>query len=158
MEKQVSYRRAVVEDCALILEFIRSLASYENMADQVCANEEALAHWLFEEKKAEVMFVVEDSKEVGFALYFFNFSTFLARPGIHLEDLFVLEGYRHRGYGKGLIKQLIKLARENGCGRIEWSCLDWNEPSIDFYLSLNAKRLDEWLVFRLEEADFDALV
>ena len=157
MEKQV-HRQARKEDCPLILEFIRELAVYENMSDQVFATEEALEHWLFDQNKAEVIFVMEDGKEVGFALYFYNFSTFLAKPGIYLEDLYVREQYRHQGYGWGLIRQLAKIAQEQGCGRIEWSCLDWKEPSIAFYESLQAVRLDQWLTFRLEEDKFDQLL
>ena len=102
-----------------------------------------------ENKKAEVIFALEDEKEVGFALFFHNFSTFLGRAGIYLEDLFVLPEHRGKGYGKGLLKQLAKITVERGCGRLEWSCLDWNKPSIDFYLSLGATPMDEWTIYRL---------
>lgn len=143
------FRSAEPEDCALILEFIKGLAEYEKMLDQVVATEALLREWIFEKKKAEVLFVCEYEKEVGFALFFHNFSTFLGRAGIYLEDLFVLPEYRKRGYGKALLQQLAKIALERGCGRLEWWCLDWNKPSIEFYLSLNAEPMDEWTVYRL---------
>ena len=145
----MDYRFAQPEDSGIILNFIRELATYEHMLDEVIATEELLREWIFEKKKAEVIFALEDGKEVGFALFFHNFSTFLGRAGIYLEDLFVLPEYRGKGYGKGLLKQLAKITVERGCGRLEWACLDWNKPSIDFYLSLGAKAMDEWTVYRL---------
>ena len=145
----MTFRFAEETDCALILDFIRRLADYENMTDQVVATEELLKEWIFEKKKAEVLFVCEGGKEVGFALFFHNFSTFLGRAGIYLEDLFVLPEYRKKGYGKALLKKLSKIAVERGCGRLEWACLDWNKPSIDFYLSLGAVPLDDWKTYRL---------
>ena len=135
-------------DVALILEFIKDLARYEKMSDQVVADELLLREWIFEKKKAEVIFALEDGKEVGFALFFHNFSTFLGRAGIYLEDLYVKSDYRGHGHGKALIKKLAAIAVERGCGRLEWSCLDWNKPSIDFYLSLGAEKMDEWTVYR----------
>jgi len=143
------YRFAKEEDTALILQFIRALAEYEKMASEVVADEKLLRHWIFEEKKAEVIFALEDGKEVGFALFFHNFSTFLGRAGIYLEDLFVLPEYRGKGYGKGLITQLARIAVERGCGRLEWWCLNWNQPSIDFYLSLGAEPMKDWTVYRI---------
>ena len=113
------------------------------------ATEELLHEWIFEKKKAEVLLLSEDQKEVGFALFFHNFSTFLGRAGIYLEDLFVLPEYRGKGYGKALLKRLAQITVERNCGRLEWSCLDWNKPSIDFYLSLDAVPMDEWTVYRL---------
>lgn len=145
----MDYRFASEKDTALILYFIRELADYEKMLDQVVADEEALKHWIFEQKKAEVVFALEDGKEVGFALFFHNFSTFLGRAGLYLEDLFVLPEYRGKGYGKGLIKLLAKIAVERGCGRFEWWCLDWNKPSIDFYCSLGAEPMTDWTVYRI---------
>lgn len=145
----MDYRFASEKDTALILYFIRELADYEKMLDQVVADEEALKHWIFEQKKAEVVFALEDGKEVGFALFFHNFSTFLGRAGLYLEDLFVLPEYRGKGYGKGLIRLLAKIAVERGCGRFEWWCLDWNKPSIDFYCSLGAEPMTDWTVYRI---------
>ena len=145
----VTFRFARPEDSALILRFIQGLAEYEKMTDEVVATEELLREWIFEKGKAEVLFAVADGTEVGFALFFHNFSTFLGRAGIYLEDLFVLPEYRGRGYGKALLKRLAAIAVERGCGRLEWSCLDWNAPSIAFYKSMGAAPLDEWTVYRL---------
>ena len=142
-------RNAVREDTPLILSFIRALAEYEKMSDEVVATEESLEEWIFDRKKAEVIFAVEDGKEVGFALYFHNFSTFVGKAGIYLEDLFVMPEYRGRGYGKALLTRLAETAVERGCGRLEWSCLDWNEPSIDFYLSVGAVPMNGWTTYRL---------
>lgn len=137
------------KDTALILHFIRELAVYEKMEDQVIATEELLTEWLFEKQKAEVVIEEAAGKPVGFALFFHNFSTFLGRAGIYLEDLFVEPSERGKGYGKALLTHLAQLAVERGCGRLEWSCLDWNQPSIDFYLSMGAQRMDDWTTYRL---------
>ena len=145
----MTIRFATENDCALILHFIRDLAEYEKMTDQVVASEELLREWIFEKQKAEVLFVCEEGQELGFALFFHNFSTFLGRAGIYLEDLFVLQEYRGKGYGKALLKKLAQIAVERGCGRLEWSCLDWNNPSIDFYRSLGAIPMDDWTTYRL---------
>ena len=143
------FRFAEKKDTGLILEFIRDLAIYEKMLDEVVATEELLNEWLFEKNIAEVIFVLEDDVEVGFALFFYNFSTFLGKAGIYLEDLFVKPEYRGKGYGKALIEKLAEITVERDCGRLEWCCLDWNQPSIDFYMSLGAKPLDDWTTFRL---------
>ena len=143
------YRFASENDVPLILEFIKELAIYEKMLDTVVATEDLLNDWLFNKKIAEVIFALEDNKEVGFALFFHNFSTFLGRGGIYLEDLYVKPEYRKKGYGKGLLKTLAKLTVERNCGRLEWCCLNWNKPSIEFYESLGAIKMDEWSTFRL---------
>ena len=145
----ISFRPALPEDCPLILSFIKALAEYEKMSDQVVATEELLKEWIFEKGKAEVIFPVVEGEEVGFALFFHNFSTFLGRAGIYLEDLFIKPEHRDKGYGKATLQQLGRIALERGCGRLEWACLDWNRPSIDFYLSLDAMPMDEWTVYRL---------
>lgn len=145
----INYRFATVDDTKLILDFIKQLAIYEKMEGEVVATEELLKEWIFEKQKAEVIFALEGDREVGFALFFHNFSTFLGRSGIYLEDLFVLPEFRNKGYGKGLLKILTKITVERGCGRLEWCCLDWNKPSIDFYLSLGAAPMDEWTIYRL---------
>ena len=145
----VTFRFAEAADTPLILRFIRDLAEYEKMADQVVADEALLREQLFEKRQAEVIFALEDGKEVGFALFFHNFSTFLGRSGLYLEDLFVLPEYRGRGYGKALLSRLAAIAVERGYGRMEWWCLDWNHPSIDFYKSLGAEPMEEWTVYRL---------
>ena len=133
----------------MIFEFVKELAEYERMSADVVATEELLRKWIFEKKKAEVIFVLEKGKEVGFALFYHNFSTFVGRAGIYLEDLFVKEEYRGKGYGKALLKRLAQIAVERGCGRFEWTCLDWNQPSIDFYHSLGAVSMDGWTIYRL---------
>lgn len=145
----VTFRFAQPEDAALILRFIRGLAEYEKMTDEVVATEELLREWIFEKGKAEVLFAVADGTEVGFALFFHNFSTFLGRAGIYLEDLFVLPEHRGHGYGKALLKRLAAITVERGCGRLEWSCLDWNAPSIAFYKSMGAVPMNEWTAYRL---------
>ena len=142
-------RRAEREDVPLILSFIKALAEYEKLSDQVTATEALLEEWIFDKGKAEVLFVLAEGREAGFALFFHNFSTFLGRAGIYLEDLYVLPEYRGRGLGKALLRALARLAAERGCGRLEWACLDWNRPSIDFYLSVGAQPMDEWTVYRL---------
>lgn len=154
---ELTFRFAREADAPLILQFIRGLAEYEKMLDLVVADEATLADQLFRKKNAEVIFALEDGKEVGFALFFHNFSTFLGRSGLYLEDLFVLPEYRGKGYGKAILKKLASIAMERGCGRMEWWCLDWNRPSIDFYLSLNAEPMEEWTTYRLEGETLRAL-
>ena len=142
-------RYARETDVPQILHFIKQLAIYENMLDDVVATESLLREWIFEKQKAEVLLAEEDDIPVGFALFFHNFSTFLGRAGIYLEDLFVMPEHRGKGYGKALLRRLAQITMERGCGRLEWSCLDWNKPSIDFYLSLDATPMDQWTVYRL---------
>lgn len=142
-------RFATESDTELILDFIKRLAEYEKLQNEVVATPEILKEWIFEKEKAEVIFALDNGKEVGFALFFHNFSTFLGRSGIYLEDLFVLPEYRGKGHGKALLKELAKITVERGCGRLEWCCLDWNKPSIDFYLSLGAKPMDDWTIYRM---------
>jgi len=149
MKESFSYRYANRQDVPLVLRFIKELADYEEMLSEVVADEATLEEWLFDKEKAEVIFALEGEKEVGFALFFHNFSTFLGRAGIYLEDLYVSPAYRGRGYGKGLLRQLAKIAAQRGCGRLEWWCLDWNRPSIDFYLSMGAEPMSDWTVYRI---------
>lgn len=149
MNTEVKFRFAKRSDIPLILNFIRGLAEYEKMSDEVVADEKTLEEWIFDKQKAEVIFALEGEKAVGFALFFHNFSTFIGRAGIYLEDLFVLPEYRGKGYGKALLKKLAAIAVERGCGRLEWCCLDWNKPSIDFYLSLGAQPLSDWTTYRV---------
>ena len=149
MSSNPTFRYAKRTDAALILRFIRELADYEHMLDEVVAEVDTLEEWIFDKQKAEVLFVLENGVEVGFALFFHNFSTFLGRAGIYLEDLFVVPEHRGKGYGKALLKKLAAIAKERGCGRLEWSCLNWNKPSIDFYLSLGATPMSNWTVYRV---------
>ena len=146
---EMTFRTATEQDCPLILRFIRGIAAYEKLLDEVVATEELLHEWIFEKQKGEVLFACEDGKEVGFALFFHNFSTFMGRAGLYLEDIFVWPEYRGRGYGKALFRKVAGIAVERGCGRMEWVCLDWNKPSIDFYLSMEARPMDEWTIYRL---------
>lgn len=150
MKEAVTFRYAGRGDIPLILKFIRDLADYEKMLDQVSATVELLEQWLFDKKTAEVIFAVKDKKEIGFALFFHNFSTFLGKAGIYLEDLYVIPEYRGRGCGKAILKELAKTAVQRGCGRLEWWCLDWNKPSIDFYVSMGAEPMSDWTVYRIE--------
>jgi len=149
MKNELTFRNAERKDTALILQFIRELAAYEKMLDEVVADKATLEAWIFDRQKAEVIFAVEEGKEVGFALFFHNFSTFLGRAGLYLEDLYVKPECRGKGYGKAILKKLASIAVERGCGRLEWWCLDWNKPSIDFYLSLGAKPMSDWTVYRI---------
>ena len=157
MNSDMRFRYAERKDVPLILQFIRELAEYEKMPEEVVTDEATLETWIFDKQKAEVIFALEGDEEVGFALFFHNFSTFLGRAGIYLEDLFVKDEYRGKGYGKGLLKKLASIAVERGCGRLEWSCLDWNRPSIDFYLSLDAEPMSDWTVYRLTGDTLEAM-
>ena len=149
MADELTFRFAEEADAGTILSFIKALAEYEKLADQVVATEELLREWIFQKGKAEVLFAVKDSREIGFALFFHNFSTFLGRAGLYLEDLFILPEYRGRGYGRRFLSQLARIAVERGCGRLEWYCLDWNQPSIDFYRALPAQPMEDWTVYRV---------
>lgn len=142
-------RFAGEQDIPQILNFIRGLAEYEHMLDQVVATPELLREWLIEKRTAEVLIGEEDGRSIGFALFFHNFSTFLGRAGIYLEDLFVLPEMRGKGYGRALLTRLAEITLERDCGRLEWACLDWNRPSIDFYRSLGAEPMEGWTTYRV---------
>jgi len=146
---EITFRYAKKQDLALILDYIKGLAEYENLENEVVATEEILEEWIFNQKKAEVILAQADGEEAGFILFFHNFSTFLGRAGIYLEDLYVKPEFRGSGVGKALLKKLGAITVERGCGRLEWSCLDWNQKSIDFYRSLGAVPMDEWTVYRV---------
>ena len=146
---ELTFRMAKRKDTALILSFIKELAEYEGLLSQVEATEKILESSLFDRKKAEVVFPLLDGKEIGFALFFHNFSTFLGKPGLYIEDLYIRPQYRAKGYGTALIRKLCTIALERDCGRVEWWCLDSNRPSIDFYLGLGAEKMDDWTVYRL---------
>jgi Sortase and related acyltransferases len=155
--KDFTIRIASQEDTPLILQFIKDLADYEKMLELVVATEEILKEYLFTQKRAEVIIGEYQHKPVGFALYFHNFSTFLGRSGIYLEDLYVKPEMRGKGFGKAFFGYLAALAKERNCGRLEWWCLDWNEPSIRFYKKLGAIPMEEWTVFRLTGDALDRL-
>jgi GNAT superfamily N-acetyltransferase len=149
MKPELTFRYATREDTGLVLQFIKELADYEKMSDDVVADEKTLEYWIFDKQKAEVFFALEDGKEVGFALYFHNFSTFVGRAGIYLEDIYIKPECRGKGYGKAMLKKIASIAVERGCGRLEWMCLNWNKPSIEFYQSLGAIPMSEWTVYRI---------
>ena len=153
----VTIRNANENDAALILDFIKLLSVYEKLPDEVTATVEILHTSIFVEKNAKVIFILEDEIEVGFALYFYNFSTFTGKKGLYLEDLFVLENYREKGYGKKLLAYLADIAIKENCSRFEWIVLDWNTPSINFYKSFGAVPLEDWTVFRLQKEDLNNL-
>jgi GNAT superfamily N-acetyltransferase len=147
---EFTIRPARLEDVPTILQLIRDLATYERAPNEVTTTEKQLVDVLFGDRQAaEVLLVFERKSPVGFAVYFHNFSTWLGRPGLYLEDLFVKPDKRGKGYGRALLVELAKIAQERGCGRMEWAVLDWNEPAIKFYRALGAKPMDEWTVFRL---------
>jgi GNAT superfamily N-acetyltransferase len=155
--EHILVRFAVKKDLPLILEFIRGLAEYEHLLDQVQASVSGLGRYLFKEKKAEAIICEYDGKPAGFALFFHNFSTFLGRPGIYIEDLFVKPEFRGKGLGKLLLGFIARTAVERNCGRLEWSCLDWNEPSIAFYKSQGAQPLSEWTMYRVTGKELEKL-
>ena len=157
MKSEVSIRRAERQDVPLLLVFIRSIARYGKMEDEVMATPEVLEREMFDKHRAEAVFAVVDGREVGFAIYFYNFSTFIGHSGLYLEDLYVWPEYRGKGYGKALLLHLVKTAREHHCGRMEWMSLDWNKPSNDFYRSLGAVPIDDCTVYQLDAAAMEEL-
>ena len=149
-DSALKIRDAIPEDAALILSFIRGLAEYEQMLDEVVATEDLLQEWLFEKRKAEVLIgELPDGQPVAFALFFHNFSTFLGRAGIYLEDLYVLPEHRRKGYGRAMLRELARITVNRGCGRLDWSCLDWNESSLMFYKLLGAVPMSDWTAQRM---------
>lgn len=157
MKKEIKIRNAKIDDIPIIRELIHELAVYEKLEDEMTASNEDLKKTLFEQKHAEVLIAEYDSMPVGFALFFHNYSTFLGKPGLYLEDLFVKETYRGRGIGKQLLIKLAKIAKDRNCGRFEWSVLDWNTPSINFYLKMGAVPMDDWTVYRVTGQALDDL-
>ena len=149
--ERFTIRPAKPDEAGLVLDFIKKLADYEKCASEVVADEATIHHSLFVERSAEVVFAEEDDAVIGFALFFHNFSTFVGRKGLYLEDLFILPEKRGRGYGKALLKYLANLAVERNCGRMEWICLDWNESALKVYRSIGAVPMNEWTVQRLDE-------
>lgn len=145
----LTIREATIDDLDAVLKFIHELAIYEKMEQEIVGDKELLKKWVFDEKKAYVLIASWMNEKAGFALYFNNFSTFLTRPGIFIEDLYVKKEYRGKGIGKALITYLAEKAVSNGYGRVEWNCLNWNQPSIDFYLSLGAIQMKDWTTYRL---------
>ena len=158
MDNKFIIRPGTIEDIKIIFNFIYQLAEYEKLTDEVTTNPEELAKTLFSENThTNTIIAFYNDKPVGFALYFYNYSTFKGKPGLYLEDLFVIPEMRGKGFGKSLLVELGKIAKKNNCARFEWSVLDWNKPAIDFYKSLGAKPMDEWTVFRLSENEIEKL-
>jgi GNAT superfamily N-acetyltransferase len=159
MTSMLEIKPATKNDAGIILELIKDIAEYEKLSDQVEATKESIIKYLFDEKAfAECLIGFENKVPIGFALFFHNYSTFVSRPGIYLEDLFVKEKYRGKGYGKKLLLSLVKIAQERNCGRVEWSVLNWNKPAIDFYESLGATPMNEWTVYRLNQKAINELL
>lgn len=147
---QLSIRQAEVSDAALILHFIRELAIYEKAEDEVLATEQTITKTIFaDDSHVNALICEQDGQPLGMAIYFYNYSTWLAKPGLYLEDLYVSLEHRGKGAGKILLKKMAQIALQKGCGRFEWSCLDWNKPSRDFYQSIGAKSQDEWVGYRM---------
>ena len=155
--EQIVIRPATVQDVPQMLGFIRELAEYEHLSDQVVATEAGLAEWVFVKKKAEALICECEGEPAGFALYFFNFSTFLGKAGIFIEDLYVKPAFRKRGLGKALFIRLAQICLEQGCGRLEWNCLDWNTPSIEFYKAMGGNPLSDWTTYRIMGAKLERL-
>jgi GNAT superfamily N-acetyltransferase len=159
MTTNFEIKPATIKDVQTIVDLIKAIAEYEKLSDQVQATNETIIEHLFSQKSyAECIIAFENNKPIGFALYFHNFSTFVSKPGIYLEDLFVLESHRGNGYGKKLLLQVIALANQRNCGRVEWSVLNWNKPAIDFYESLGAIAMNEWTTYRLNEEKISTLL
>jgi GNAT superfamily N-acetyltransferase len=157
IDEKILLRFAEEKDIPLVLEFIRGLAEYEQLLDKVSASEDGLRKYLFTEKKAEAVICEHEGRPAGFALFFHNFSTFLGRPGIYIEDLFVKPEFRGKGLGKTLLQFIARIARDRECGRLEWACLNWNEPSIAFYKSQGAQPLSEWTSYRVSGEELERL-
>ena len=153
----MDYRKATESDVGLIMQFVRELARFHGMEDGMTVTEQVLRAQIFHKKRAEVIFAMDGEMEAGFALYYYDFSSVLGRVGLHLEDLYVRPEYRGQGYGKALLSRLAAIAKEQGCARLEWVCLESNTPSIDFYIGLGAKRMDEWALFRLDGDELASL-
>ncbi len=159
MTTNFEIKPATINDAQIIVDLIKAIAEYEKLSDQVQATPETIIAHLFSRKSyAECIIAFENNKPIGFALFFHNFSTFVSKPGIYLEDLFVLESHRGKGYGKKLLLQVIALAKQRNCGRVEWSVLNWNKPAIDFYESLGATAMNEWTTYRLNEESISTLL
>lgn len=151
---KIEIRYAQVSDCDIIVDFIKAIAEYEKLSDQVVANKDIIYQSIFVEKSANVIIAFVDNEPAGYALFFYNFSTFKGKKGLYLEDIFVYKKFRKNGIGNKMFTFLIEEAKKNNCGRMEWICLDWNQSAIDFYLSKKAIPLSEWTVYRIDEKNF----
>lgn len=154
---QLVLRKAKEEDVQTILQFIKDLAEYENLLDEVGASEEILHDSIFTRKKSEALIVEYDRKAIGYAIYFYNFSTFTGKPGLYVEDIYIMPEMRNRGFGKEIFVFLAELAQEQNCARMEWACLNWNEPSMKFYEKMGAFPMSDWIIYRLDEKGIQTL-
>ncbi len=155
--ENIEIKKATLADIPTIKGFIMELAVYEKLENEVVVTDELLIENIFTNPIAHCVLAFENERPIGFALYFYNYSTFIGRKGLYLEDLYVQPNYRGKGYGKKLLLYLVQTAKNEHCGRMEWSVLKWNQPAIDFYESLGAKAMEEWLVYRLDEKSMQAL-
>lgn len=155
---KVSFKRATEKDIPIILDFIKQIAAYEKMLDKVKATEESLKESIFDNNRAEALLIEVNKEFVGYVIYFFNFSTFIGREGIYIEDIYIKPEYRRNGIGKKIFEVLANIAKENKCERIEWTCLDWNEPSLNFYKSIGANPMREWIIHRLDKEAIDKII
>lgn len=155
--KGLKIKHAVEKDIPVLLDFIKQMATYENMLDQVVATEQSLKQIIFDNNRAKALLINLDDVVIGYVIYFFNFSTFLGRAGIYIEDLYINEKYRGKGVGRQAFNTLVHIAKENKCERIEWTCLNWNEPSLNFYKSIGAKKNTEWILHRLDNQEIDKI-
>ena len=153
----LKFKRTIEQDIPVILDFIKQIAIYENMLDKVTATEESLKESIFDNNRAEALLIEFNNEVIGYIIYFFNFSTFVGREGIYLEDLYIKPEYRGKGIGKKSFEVLVNIAKENKCERLEWTCLDWNEPSLKFYKSIGAKQMNEWIIHRLDKEAIDKI-
>jgi len=155
--KGLKFKIATEQDIPVILDFIKQIAIYEKMLDKVSATEESLKESIFDNNRAEALLIEFNNEVIGYIIYFFNFSTFVGREGLYLEDLYIKPEYRGNGIGKKSFKLLVNIAKENKCERLEWTCLDWNEPSLKFYKSIGAKQMNEWIIHRLDKEAIDKI-
>ena len=155
--KGLKFKIATEQDIPVILDFIKQIAIYEKMLDKVSATEESLKESIFDNNRAEALLIEFNNEVIGYIIYFFNFSTFVGREGLYLEDLYIKPEYRGNGIGKKSFELLVHIAKENKCERLEWTCLDWNEPSLKFYKSIGAKQMNEWIIHRLDKEAIDKI-
>lgn len=155
--EQLRFITATEKDIPVILDFIKQIATYEKMLDKVIATEESLKESIFENNRAKALLIEFNNKVIGYIVYFFNYSTFVGREGLYIEDIYIKPEYRGQGLGKKCFKFLVKIAKKYKCQRVEWTCLDWNEPSLKFYKSIGAKRMKEWIIHRLDKEEIDRI-
>lgn len=155
--EQIGFKTTTEKDIPVILDFIKQIAIYEKMLDKVSATEESLKESIFDNNRAEALLIELDSEVIGYIVYFFNYSTFIGREGLYIEDLYIKREYRGQGLGKSCFEFLVKIAKEHKCERVEWTCLDWNEPSLKFYESIGAKQMNEWIIHRLDKEAIDRI-